>query len=258
MALPQSVTMLLALRIAAGLAGSLAYYVAFFMFEGELGEWQSKVETLWVTVSDRQRIAGGKFPALLGKVAEIVTRIFNRVLGRKLLSFQLVRVSLSSSLASMFLGLSVIVAGLAAFVSAQNNLPSNITPDTPVVLSQALRWMIAAAVCLALAALPSIWRSKVSVVLSLFPGMLITYAVFRAESAHRLTANTAGAFVAFVVALLSDILFLLVVRLSIRQLAKGPTLRRIIAAIALRLEVPCCLWSRRMSLHCTRRLRTGF
>src|SRR5271169_480300 len=92
-----------ALRLIAVPVAMLAYYAAFFMCDTEEGGWQSRTEKLWVDIDDRARLSGTKTVALFNAVAGVVTRGFNRVLGRKLLSFQLVGVSSSYSFAGLFL-----------------------------------------------------------------------------------------------------------------------------------------------------------
>src|SRR5580658_3564218 len=85
--LPMLVT---ASRLLAVCVGALAYYAAFFMYEDEEGEWQNRIEKLWVAINDKEKLAGGnQASAFFNKVAYVTTRGFNKVLGRRLFSFQL-------------------------------------------------------------------------------------------------------------------------------------------------------------------------
>ncbi|HEV2946371.1 MAG TPA: hypothetical protein VGX70_03275, partial [Gemmataceae bacterium] len=100
--------LLTALRSLAVCVGVLAYYAAFFMYEDEEGRWQNRIEELWVAINDKERLTGGsQASAFFNKVADVATKAFNRLLGRRLLSFQLVGASTSYSFAALFSGFSV-------------------------------------------------------------------------------------------------------------------------------------------------------
>jgi len=87
--------MLTPLRLLAALVGAFAYYAAFFMYEDEQGKWQSRIEALWITVNDQEKVAGSRASALFDRVAAVVTGAFDRVFGSKLISIQLLGVSTS-------------------------------------------------------------------------------------------------------------------------------------------------------------------
>ena len=56
---------LTALRGAAVLAGVLAYYVAFFIYEDEEGKWQSRIENVWVSIHDKAKESGSKVRCII-------------------------------------------------------------------------------------------------------------------------------------------------------------------------------------------------
>lgn len=226
--------LLTALRILAIPIGLLAYCIAFLMFEDEEGEWQNRLESLWIAVNDREKLSGGKTSALFSTVADVLTRALNRLLGRKLLSFQVISVSLSSSLAAMLFGFAILCLWMAVALSSRPSfVPYNFAGDAPAFYSQSLRFVVGGLICSLFAGLPAIWRSWFSVLLSAIPGALLTYGVFRAEWFHRLDAHGAGMFVAFIVSFLCDLLLLFVVRFSMRQVSLRPTLGRIAVSLAL-------------------------
>jgi len=77
------------------------------MYEDAEGKWQNRIETVWVAIDDREKLSGSRTSALFNTVAAIVTRGFNRILGRKIFSFQFIGVSSSYSFAGMFLSYGV-------------------------------------------------------------------------------------------------------------------------------------------------------
>jgi hypothetical protein len=87
-------TMIRWLLVAVGL---LAYYVGMFLYEDEEGVLQNRIENLWIAIDDRARYTGSATAALFEKVALIVSRILNRIYGRKLISLHVFRTSLSFS-----------------------------------------------------------------------------------------------------------------------------------------------------------------
>src|SRR4051794_22204896 len=94
---------LLIMRILAALVGVAAMYAAFFMYEDEEGKWQNRIEQLWIGINDLERTMGSRTAAIFNRVAAIVTRTIDRVVGKKLLSFQLIGVSTCFSFAALFL-----------------------------------------------------------------------------------------------------------------------------------------------------------
>src|SRR5258708_14664775 len=95
--------LLTVLRVLAAIIGSLAFYVRLFMYEDEEGKWQNRIDKLWVAIDDRAKLTGSKTSALFNKVAAVVTRAFDGIFGRKLLSFQFIGVSSCYSLAGLWL-----------------------------------------------------------------------------------------------------------------------------------------------------------
>src|SRR6266849_3677624 len=117
--MPMVVTVL---RTLAVLIGSLAFYIAFFMYEDEEGKWQNRIEKLWVTINDRAKFTVGKTSALFNKVSIVVSRTFDRIFGPKLISLRAVGVSTSYSLAGLSL-LGFFLLAIVPWFSKQFNDP---------------------------------------------------------------------------------------------------------------------------------------
>jgi hypothetical protein len=80
----------LAARIGAFFIGCIALYFALFMYESECGVWQSNIEELWIRVSDRTREVGSRTIAIFNTIAELDTRLLNRMYGPRMVSFRMV------------------------------------------------------------------------------------------------------------------------------------------------------------------------
>lgn len=92
-------------RCVACIAGFIAFYVAFFMYEDEEGNWQNRLEALWVSIDDRARVTDSKFTALINKSANTLLQLSNRIFGKRLFSLQMVSVSANLSVALSLLAL---------------------------------------------------------------------------------------------------------------------------------------------------------
>lgn len=216
--------------------GLLAYYVAFFMYEDEEGRWQNRIENFWIAVNDYAQSSGGKTSSLFNSVAGMVTRVFNRILGRKLLSLQFVGVSSSYSLAAMCLFTGSFLAVAAVYiVTHASAMSEKLTKDAPLLLLVGVFVLLIAFICLVLAAMPSLWPSRFSVALSLLPGLLVTYAVSRIIWFHHFDPTTFGVCAALTLGLLSDVLLLILVRFTIRRVSAKPNFSRIAVAVLLQI-----------------------
>lgn len=227
---------IMVLRVLAVPTGLLAYYIAFFMFEDQEGRWQNRIENLWIAVNDREQLSGGKTSALFNAVAGVVTRVLNRIFGRKLVSFQFVGVSLSYSVAAMCFFVGLCLVALAVYIITHASaLPDNLTKSLAAVSIVGLAALFIGCICLAIAAMPSLWPSRFSVALSLLPGLLVIYSGIRVIWFHQLSPAIAGMFVALVLGLLSDALLLILVRLTVRRVSAKPKVSQIAAAVLLQL-----------------------
>jgi hypothetical protein len=93
----------LVFRLAVLVGGCLLVYTVVTMFPDEEGRLQNRIENLWVAIDDKQKSAAGRASALFSRIAAYVTRLYNRILGVRLISVQMVGVSSASSIAGFFL-----------------------------------------------------------------------------------------------------------------------------------------------------------
>jgi hypothetical protein len=221
-------------RLIAVPIGLCAYYVAFFMYEDEEGRWQSRIESLWIAVNDRERLTGSKSLVLFDRIAVVVTAAFNRIFGRKLFSLQLLGASTSYSFAAVFLGMFLIVAVLFRDARMTSPLPGNLSHTMFIVK---VGCFVIGFACLLLAALPSMWPSPLSIGLSLLPFSLITAGTVKLIWRHQANADQLALFVCMIVGVLSDVLALALVRYTVRQISKELTMLRVATALVTQLAV---------------------
>jgi hypothetical protein len=152
------------LRCLAFLGGSLAYYIAFFMYEDGEGKLQNRMEQLWIAVNDKKKITGSMASALFNKVASVVARAFDRVFGSKLISLQLVGVSVCYALAGLFLFLPIFMWILIQLGGA--TMPAETqTRQTFIFVGKVL--VTGGLILLTLGSLPALKKSSITVGLSL-------------------------------------------------------------------------------------------
>ncbi len=223
-----------ALRVLAVPIGLMFFYTCF-LYEDEEGRLQNRIEDMWVSINDKAKISGNKTSVLFEKVAGLVTRVFDRVLGKRLISLQLVGVSSSAGFASLFLAIGV--ACLLAFyliVLGGASLSENVLKGTAVLFILGLATLFISFLCLALAAMPSLWPSPWGVGLSLIPISLVSYGVIRLMLIHALfNIQTEMLIAALIVSVLADVFLLAVVRLTVRRVsAQTNTINITIAILA--------------------------
>jgi len=225
--------LLTVLRVAAIPVGLLAYYAAFLMYEDEEGKWQSRIETLWVAVNDREKLTGSRTFALFNKVAGVTTRGFNRVFGDRLFSFQSVGVSTSYALAALALGFTFIMFWIM-FRSARlmHPLPQN---DVGAMSLLGHFGLAVGLICLTLAVLPSLLPSPWTAALSLFPFLLITAGTLNALWLHRPLAGLLVVYIALLASFLSDVLVLALVRFVVRQISAETSVFRLTVAVLMQM-----------------------
>jgi hypothetical protein len=210
----------------------LAYYAAFFMCDSVEGEWQSRIEKFWVDVDDRARLSGTKTVALFNAVARVVTRGFNRVFGRKVLSFQLVGVSSSYSFAGMFLimGFCLMYFDYLVVSRAPHPLSETMAKGFAAAVILGILALLIGFILLVIAALPSLWPTPLTIGLSLLPALFWIGGVVKLVRLHADFRNQLSMLIALLVSVLSDVLLLAIVRIVIRRLSGQTSISKIAAA----------------------------
>jgi len=92
------------LRVIALLSGLICIYVALFLYEDEHGKIQVVLEDMWLRISEQHHIALARHTVFMREVANVTDSVFDRLLGRSLLSLQSAGVSICYSMASIGLG----------------------------------------------------------------------------------------------------------------------------------------------------------
>jgi len=203
------------------------------MYEDEEGKWQNRIEKLWVAINDREKLAGGsQASAFFNKVADVATRGFNRVLGRRLFSFQLIGVSTSYSYAALFLGFS-----FGAMILTRPSRLVSPLPDAAAISLVTHFVLILGMICLSLAVLPALVRSRWTVALSLLPLGVNLLGFIRLTMRHRPIYTEVLTIVALTVSLLSDVLLLALIRLTIRRVSAKPSVSRIGIAVLIQVGI---------------------
>src|ERR1035441_9118325 len=226
---------LTALRLVAIPVGLAAYYAAFFMYDDEEGKWQSRIETLWVAVNDREKLTGSRTSALFNKVAGITTGGFNRILGSRLFSFQSVGVSTGFALAALFLGVALIMfAILFRLARLRVSAPENFSGAASLI---GYLCLAVGFICLLLAVLPSLLPSRWTVALSLSPFLLITFGTIQTIRLHRPVGSALALYVALVASFLSDVFLLVLVRYVVRRISEETSGFRLAVAVLIQVGV---------------------
>jgi hypothetical protein len=230
--------LLIILRSLAMMVTILAYS-SCLMYEDAEGKWQNRIETLWVAVDDREKLSGSRTSALFNVVATTVMRGFNRVFGPRIFSPQFIGVSTSYSFAGTFLFMAIafLYYTFLAISGAQGPLSEPVTKALGAALLLGLVLLPIGLFFLALAVLPSLWRSFVTVSLSLIPTVLVVALTVRAIQVHRLMGIHLWFIIATVVSLLTDVLLLLVVRFTVRFISAETKVTRLALAVVLQLAI---------------------
>jgi len=224
---------LLVIRLFAFVIGLVAYYCAFFLHEDEQGKLVNRIDQLWIAVDDKKKRAGGIAPALLNKVADIVKRTIDRILGRKLVSAQLVGVSVCYALAGLFLSLAGMLTWMRVQLQHLEHFPTTLPPNIIQNLSLVSKaGGVIGAIILGLGVLPAIKRSVFTIFLSLIPLMVMISGSIKIALRHEPTAPHIALFLGLVLSFMSDVTLLAIVRMSLRRLATENRASRILVAIA--------------------------
>jgi len=216
-------------KTASLLFGSLLLYIAFFMYEDEQGKLQNRIENIWIAVNDKQKASADKATVLFNKVADVVRRVLNRILGTKLISIQMIGVSSSASFASI-LGL----VGLALLILRHMGFSRHVVVADPLfypaLLLVGLLLLVLSFINLVFASLPSIYPSAFTRILSLVPVSLFSIGLLSPGKARLPGSNLLVLFSALLISVLSDVLLLSAARLSIRWISTSDDRSKILLA----------------------------
>jgi hypothetical protein len=103
-------------RLIAAVIACICFYVAFFMYEDEEGNWQNRLEEVWIQIDDRARLIEARTFAVFNRVAALLVDITDWIFGKRLFSFRTVTASINKSLAFLLEAVPVFCVGLGLLV----------------------------------------------------------------------------------------------------------------------------------------------
>jgi hypothetical protein len=234
--------MVFALHIVAAAVGVYVFVLTFVMRETSEGEWVNRIDEFWVRVDDRRIAAGGLWFSLFSAIASKLTKVFNRIVGEKMISLRLVGVSGSLSFTSVFFFFALFFGVVSYFFLTYHDLIKQKVPSitkleftTGVLIIGFLLFLFLFLIFGILAALPMIFRSRVWVWLSCLPTALVLIFFIRVIYVHTLDAGGLAIFLSAVISLVSDVLLVAVIRQSLRWITGRVSPGRITGAIAVQL-----------------------
>jgi hypothetical protein len=201
------------------------------MFPDEEGALQNRIENLWIIVDDKQKSAAGRAIGILNRVASYVTRVYNHILGARLVSVQMVGVSSSSSLAGFFICAALLLLTLL-YLSLSRHVA--VTPQfNSGLFVIGVLCLVIGFVALIFAVVPSVIRNWFGRAISLLPLLFFSYAsllvVRRQHGAP--VSNILTVLAGLLIGILTDIFVLAAVRLSVRLIANTDKAIKIVWAV---------------------------
>jgi hypothetical protein len=213
--------MALIVRLICLVVGCLALYVAAFMYEDESGRWQSRVEELWVTISDRAKVIGSTTAAFFNEVSTVDTALLDRIYGRKVISVRMVGMSTVLSLASTFLL-------IGATFGAPHEHPFQMRPNMGYV------WCGLALLLIAIP--PMLSESRIAVAPTLIPvAVCVLFLIFSFTNMNPEDHWSRPMTAALSVSLLSDLATTAMIRKNIGWLSRETRVLRIGLAVSLQI-----------------------
>jgi hypothetical protein len=227
------------IKLAVHLFGVLLIYLGLCLRPDEEGRIENRIELLWRAINDKNKVSSDKTTALFNRIGEIIGRKFDKILGKRLISVQMIGVSTSASFAGLFGGVGLLFLYLVGL-----GLSTPVTSFKPEVYASLL---IVGSLCLVLgflsfvfAALPSLWPSYVSRMLSLGPILFLILVTLEAARKHLVPVHVhkmKTLFLALFISVLSDIFLLSGARLSIRWISASMRRFRILLALLLQISI---------------------
>jgi hypothetical protein len=235
-------------KLAVAVFGGTLFYTAVTMFPDEEGELQNRIENVWIRVDDLHLTVVGRVTAIVNRIGAYVTRIYNRVLGTRLISIQMVGVSSASSIAAFFLFATVLFYSLL-YLSISKHAP--VKPEfNGALIIVGTFCLIVSVIPLVFAFIPSLIRNWFGHIISLIPLLLASYVMTWAIVYHQGLSGvhmpsgvpaTRGIQVSLLAALYigvaTDIAVLAAVRSSVRLIATSTRLQPILLAVLLQIAI---------------------
>ena len=216
------------------LFGLVVLFAAIFLYEDEEKRIQNKLEEWWVALSDKGIKSRSLAAVFMQETAKLTGRGFDRLLGDRLISLRFIVSSICFSIASLF---------LFGFVALTFRLVPHPPPSTSARV--ALLWLVVFA---AFGVVPAVTKNKLVLGLWWFVilvnalqimGFLVGFLPFVAKT-HGLGVAVRGvAFVSlpFAFSLFCDLSFIVITRLTLRQIAKSDRVYHIVLGLLVNLLI---------------------
>jgi hypothetical protein len=218
------------------LFGLLLLYISFFMYEDEQGKLQNRIENIWIAVNDKQKASADKTTALFNKVADVVRRILNRILGTKFISIQMIGVSSSASFASI-----LAVVGLILLILHHVGYSRHVVIADPLfypaLIIVGLLLLVLSFINLVFASLPSLYPSRITRILSLIPVCFFSIAMLSQGKVRSPGSQSLVLFPALFISIISDVLLLGATRFSIRWISTSDNRFKILLAFLVQMAI---------------------
>ncbi len=234
--------MALILHIVAAIVGLYVLALTFVMRETSEGKWVNRIDEFWIRVDDRRIAAGGLWLSLFNAIASKLTRVFNRIVGEKMISLRLIGISGSLSFTSMCFFCALFFAVISyLFIKYRDVLKphvpitTNLDATTGGLIIGFLLFALFALVFGLLACLPIIFKSRVWVWLSCLPTGLMLLFFLRIVYMRMLTMGRFTIFLTVFISLASDVLLVTVIRQSLKWITRRISPGRVSGAIAVQL-----------------------
>jgi hypothetical protein len=207
-------------RIAAGLVGVFAFYLAFCLYEDEQGKWQNRLDELWVSIDDRSKVTDRTSTAIFNKVGQVLITALNRLFGARLVSFEAVAVSIDLSLG--FLCLTALV--VPKFF---------LGPQARITRFMLVFFLAGTAIMFALAFLPPYFQKKWATFVSFLPLIAASGWYFDGLYLHRVSWGAVGINILIPIGMsvISDLVAVYSIRRSFRSMAEAPSISCVVSTI---------------------------
>ena len=234
--------MALVCHILAALVGVYVFALTFVMRETAEGKWVNRIEEFWIRVDDRRLAAGGLWFSLFNALAVKLTKVFNRIVGEKMISLRLIGMSGSLSFTFLFLFYALFFGIVSYFFITYHDLIkqkvptiTNLEATTGLLIIGFLLFALIGLIFGILSALPMIFKGRFWVWLSCLPTGLVFWIVIRLVYLRTVNPGRLAPILAAVISLLSDVLLVAVIRQSLKWITERLSPARVAAAIAVQM-----------------------
>jgi hypothetical protein len=213
--------------------GIFAFYVCLVLRKDQEGHLQNRIQELSDSIQELERRSGSRLEAFFGRIADAVSRAFDRVFGKRLLSIRMIGVSTSLA----FSGACFAFVGLFGFLlSRAIGLPQSpeLIKMGGALLLLSIVFLFVGFVFFVIALLPTILPYTVIDIITLIPILTFTYVtvqVVRHHAPAQTVQNQLELYAALIASTATDVILLIGIRQSIHWISEQVKPLRISLAI---------------------------